>query len=843
MSKFYKLAVLLITVSTLAGCGKSQSPLETSISSATLPQPTISDNFQSNANNLSADTGRITWGIWNISIPADRSTVEIVPDRSSNMHLNLVRMLEVNPCEDCLSVEIEPQSNNVINAALTLEHPINYNHKLTGFDVRGIFISPSNYVFPTDGRSLAWGEGITHVSNPDGYTQLYNPTEFNFATPAALGYISGNLATGGDLTATLNPYVAYAADQPRRFFGPGMSKTETVELYVPSGPVQFGYAVDACWHPVPGEVTNPLTDFPPEANCLEAYMIVTVLDDGLAPAMGSEVPIYVAVFDHQGQETINSVTVECPELFDGTVELEYADGSSNDGFIYTGTIINQHGADYGDYPLLVKVTDVLQDINLGQIAAWNVFKVPIRYGWGRTWGGVLSDAAYAVDVDGSGNAYVTGTFRGTADFDPGPLEDNMAAAQGSDAFLCKFNPAGVRQWTITWGGGGEDRAYGIAVDNPGNSYVCGFFSETVDFDPGDGVQEEEAVWETDVYLVKYNKEGEFEWVRTWGGPKSESAYDAAVDQSGFVSVTGSFKGMVDFIPGPATENHISEGGSDIFLCRYDHTGVFQWARTFGSSQMDGGFGVECDATGSIAMTGCFSETVDFDIGPGLSVQESNGNEDVFLARFDTTGNLFWSQGWGGTDTDIGRAVTLEAGGTAFVTGTFNGGLLNKVDFDPGPGQVFMGSNGQEDVFVSGFSPSGTYIQAATWGGSGIDASYGIASDGSGNICITGGFNATVDFNPGTGIDYRSSSGPDSDAYLVKLDSSGNYVWARTWGYAGIEPIGDEGRGVAINNAGDSFVAGIFYGTIDYEPGPSIDERTSHGETDAFLVKFTPDGEW
>ena len=107
------------------------------------------------------------------------------------------------------------------------------------------------------------------------YTNLFNPTEFpeTLPGPPAFKYTPGKYSNSDDLSATLNAFVAYERDEPRRMFALGTLSTRTIPLRVPDGPFEFGYAVDACWKKVDGEVTDPVADFPPDANCLEPYRL------------------------------------------------------------------------------------------------------------------------------------------------------------------------------------------------------------------------------------------------------------------------------------------------------------------------------------------------------------------------------------------------------------------------------------------------------------------------------------------------------------------------------------------------------------------------------------------
>ena len=311
-------------------------------------------------------------------------------------------------------------------------------------------ITGADYYFPEFNKWIARGDTIPKLLLPNGYTNLYNPTEFGGSFgPKILKYIKGKYATGGNLNATLNPYIAFHRDSPRRMFEAGGMETRTIWLQLPSGPLELGYAVDACWTYV-DKVSDPVTDFPPEANCLEAYDVNVQIGSGMEPVQGSSEPMEIVVFDHQGLSTISAVLIEAPDLFDGVKQVNYSEDVGPDNYLFKGSLTNEKGAPVGDYPLLIRVIDTAKDANLGQVDAWFMYTVKVggAKGWVRTWGGPANgfggtpDAGNSVAVDKSGNIYVGGTFYLTVDFDPGSGVDNHTAVAKSDVSLSKFKPNG-----------------------------------------------------------------------------------------------------------------------------------------------------------------------------------------------------------------------------------------------------------------------------------------------------------------------------------------------------------------------------------------------------------------
>ena len=814
-------------VTLLIGCGTSRDPIAGGTDGDVAPA------VQQPSDSRCGTGNRVLWGLWKISISADRQTITVVPDRVGALHFNVVRLLEVAPCTDCLRVKNVQVIPDGLRADVTLVHPFPGLLRYTGFDIRGIFISGEDYTFPVSGRKIAWGDDVARMLNPDGYTHLFNPTDFPYTKPPILGYIPGHKAPGGDLSATLNPYVAYEQQQPRCVFMPGTASTRTVELHFPPGPLEFGYAVDASWFPAGVEVTDPVNDFPPEANCMEAYRADVQLGQGLNPTVGSEAQVQVEVCDHQGLESIESVTIEAPDLFSGERALSFSTATGEESFLFTGIVANELGPDKGRYPLLVRIVDTETDGNLGAVDAWHVARISIREGWARTWGGAEQDESHGVAVDGSGNVYATGWFVGTVDFNPDG-GDPHASNGWDDVFLVKFGSSGEFQWARTWGGSDTDWSCGLSADESGNVYVTGIYTGTAEFDPGGGDPHTSNGW-TDVFLSKFDSSGNFEWARTWGGPGWDWGAGVVADGSGNVYVTGYFQGAVDFEPGGG-DPHTGDGANDVFLSKFDSSGNFQWARTWGGPSWDWGVGVVADGSGNAYVTGYFQGIVNFDPGGG-DPRTSNGKGDVFLSKFDSSGDFQWARTWGGAGDDWGHGVAAYDSGNAYVAGLFHG----TVDFNPSGGDPHT-PNGEVDVFLSKFDSSGNFEWARTWGGSDEDYGYGVAADGFGNVYVTGFFVGTADFDPDGG-DPHASNGY-WDVFLSKFDSSGNFKWARTWG----GPVWDWGRGVAADGSGNAYVVGAFSDTVDFAPADppcndDPDEHTSSGESDAFLTKHLADGCW
>jgi len=384
-----------------------------------------------------------------------------------------------------------------------------------------------------------------------------------------------------------------------------------------------------------------------------------------------------------------------------------------------------------------------------------------------------------------------------------------------------------------FGGSSDDVGNSIAVDSSGNLYTTGYFEGTVDFDPGAGTSNLTSAGSADVFVSKLDSSGNFVWAKSFGGSSGDRGYSIAVDSSGNVYTTGFFVGTVDFDPGAGTSNLTSAGSYDVFVSKLNSSGNFVWAKSFGGSSPDAGYSIAVDSSGNLYATGAFQGTADFDPGAGTSNLTSAGGADVFVSKLDSSGNLVWAKGFGGSSGDVGNSIAVDSSGNLYATGDF----YSTVDFDPGAGTSNLTSAGGSDVFVSKLDSSGNLVWAKSFGGSSPDIGYSIAVDGSGNVYTTGFFEGTADFDPGAGTSNLGSAGGD-DVFVSKLDSSGALVWAKSFG--GSSP--DAGYSIAVDSSGNLYTTGYFVGTVDFDPGAGTSNLTSAGSYDVFVLKLTSSGE-
>ncbi len=481
--------------------------------------------------------------------------------------------------------------------------------------------------------------------------------------------------------------------------------------------------------------------------------------------------------------------------------------------------------------MTTKSVQIFISISLWWLCFNNSFAQPIL-SWAK---GIATDRGIAVITDVSGNVYATGQFNGIVDFDPGPGVSNLTSPLGDyDIFVSKLDANGNFVWAKQIGGASDqDFGNSLAVDGSGNVYIAGEFRDMVDFDPGTGVFNLSSAGNNNTFVCKLDANGNFIWARQMGGPSGDDISSIVLDASANVHITGRFRDVADFDPGPGVFTLTSAplNSYDIFVCKLDANGNFIWAKQMGGPDNDDSHSIAIDASGNVFTTGSFELTADFDPGPGIfNITAATGFTDIFVSKLDALGNFVWAKAISGTGSNKGRSVTTDASGNVFTTGQFDG----LADFDPGSG-IFNLIPASEDIFVSKLDASGNFVWAKQIGGASSDVAYSITVDALGNVYTTGAFAATADFDPGAGTFNLTSSGSGgTDIFVSKLDAGGNFVWAI--GMGGSSTF-DSGFSVAIDASYNLIVAGGFGGTVDFDPNAGTSNLTSITSNDLFIVKL------
>ncbi len=426
--------------------------------------------------------------------------------------------------------------------------------------------------------------------------------------------------------------------------------------------------------------------------------------------------------------------------------------------------------------------------------------------WAQQDGGSLDEAGASISVDHDGNAYITGFFIGVTTIG----DSTFTAAGNEDIYIAKYTSDGIFVWAQQAGGTGYDRGNEISVDETGNVYVTGWFEGMASigdslFTTGGG--------SADIFMVKYDQDGNFLWAQQLGGNLTDWGNGISIDHVGNVCVTGRFEGMA--LIGDST--FTSVGNSDIFITKYDQNGNFLWAQQAGGIGFDMGLGISADGIGNVYVTGYFNSTASI----GDSTFTSLGVEDIFIAKYDQSGNFIWAKHNGGILGDFGVGISVDNFGNSYTTGSFRG--------TANLGDSLFTAVGEMDLFIIKYDQNGNFNWAIQEGGANNDEGIEIFADHFGCFFVVGWFTSTATI----GDSIFSGVGGSTDILLAKYDQGGNFNWALQAGGR----LGEQGRGVAADTVGNVYMTGFFSETAFI--GDST--FTSAGNADIFIAKFGPSG--
>lgn len=308
--------------------------------------------------------------------------------------------------------------------------------------------------------------------------------------------------------------------------------------------------------------------------------------------------------------------------------------------------------------------------------------------------------ARTMTIDNERNIVLGGIFTGTADFDPGPGKTELTStAFLDDLFFAKYDHEGKLVWAQASIGSSQGSVNGVGTDDDGNIYFGGSFDDRRDFDPGvdSVILQASGIW--DAYLLKLDKDGQYQWIHHLGNLGDNWIHDVLVNNENQIYVGGYFSDELDFDPG-TNEKILSATNSDPFIWKLDSAGALIWVASFPGVSFDQTKDLELDHLGNVYATGFFAETVDFDPGPGTHLITCTGDDDlddVFAVMLNSNGEFVWAYAAGGLGNDGGAEIKVDSNGHIFITGVFN----EKAGFFPDhDGTDSLVSAGVSDVFLT-----------------------------------------------------------------------------------------------------------------------------------------------
>ena len=447
-------------------------------------------------------------------------------------------------------------------------------------------------------------------------------------------------------------------------------------------------------------------------------------------------------------------------------------------------------------------------------------------------------------------------------------------------------------WSKGFGGSSDDYGYSVSVDSNGNVYITGeFYSSSIDFGGGKlknaGGNCDFNKPCSDIFLAKFDKEGNHIWSKMFGGDRSDggNSVSVSVDSSGNVYITGSFgSSIIDFggdelkNPGiflakfDTNGNHIwskkfdgngsvssinidsngnvyitgwfylssidfgggaltNAGGLDIFLAKFDSNGNHLWSKRFGEGNWDRGNSVSVDSNGNVYITGEYDKWNSS--GPCRKGQcdpySTTGHSNIFLAKFDRDGNFIWIKIFytnlePGSQFNYGNSVSVDKSGDVYIVGEYESYRI-----DLGGGEL-KNAGGRcvestcPDIFLAKFDSNGNHIWSKRFGGSDYDWGSSVSVDTSGSVYITGYFSSSIDLGGGETI--------NPGIFIAKFDSNGNHIWSKSLG----GEYGDNSNSISVDSSGNVYLTGYFYSSTINFGGCTFNNA---GAYDIFLLKYAP----
>jgi hypothetical protein len=392
--------------------------------------------------------------------------------------------------------------------------------------------------------------------------------------------------------------------------------------------------------------------------------------------------------------------------------------------------------------------------------------------WATYYGGGAWDEAHAVSIGASGNLFITGktlSYSGIAT--SGAYQTKQ---YGDCAFLAEFSSSGSLSWGTYFGGGSYDQGLGICNDASGNVYITGSTESTSHLATSGAYQTSLSGSGTlinpDAFLAKFSSAGSISWATYYGGTDWDYATGLKLDSSGIYLVGNTVSNN-----GIATSNAYQSwlaSGVDAFLAKFNTSGNRVWATYYGGKGHDFCNGLSLDNKGNIYITGHTSSSNGIASKGAYQTSYSGGNPssggyggDVFLAKFNKSGNFSWGTYYGGPDDDLGQAIIVDPFENIIISG--NTASTNGIATSYAYKNSNSGGTYGYDAFVAKFTASGSLSTGTYYGGSGDDYGTTVLTDANGNAYLAG----YTSSNSGiiTSGAYQTSYGGGNDAFIAKFN--------------------------------------------------------------------------
>lgn len=386
--------------------------------------------------------------------------------------------------------------------------------------------------------------------------------------------------------------------------------------------------------------------------------------------------------------------------------------------------------------------------------------------------------------DLNGNIYVAGNLKGTGVFG----NTNVNSVGDSDVFLAKYTSEGVLLWVRTAGSPAGDFNTDISLDNSGNIIITGYYFDVIDF----GGNVLSCSGSSDIFICKYNPQGTVLWAKRAGGTNLDICSSVVTDISGNIYISGYFSGSMTF-EGGTNVLLTSLGGEDGFIAKLNESGDVLWANGIQGSALQRGRDVLISGS-DIFMMGTFENFTDF--GNSNSLNSGAGNVDIFIAKYNLSGDCQAVTGFGGAGTDIASRLTKDVNSDIWACGSIYQNALI--------GGFNLVSAGNYDAFFVKLNSSLNILNAKLMGGNSLDYANDINTDSDGSMFLVGQFVSSIS----NGLKTINSNG-GFDIFVSKFSNSGNPIFIQNYG--GIDF--DSAHSILIDS--NLFITGVFSQTVNF----------------------------
>jgi len=446
--------------------------------------------------------------------------------------------------------------------------------------------------------------------------------------------------------------------------------------------------------------------------------------------------------------------------------------------------------------------------------------------WANAILGVGSSSSNSITTDSDGNVYTTGSFRQTVDFDPGVNEEIFTAMENADMFVKKVNSNSELIWIKVMTGPGSCYGNSIKIDNFGDIYISGDFSDTVDFDPNNGITTVYTDEFKSTFLLKLSPNGNLIWIKTLTGSAYTHYNSLNLDKSNNIYMTGRYTGTVDFDLNGGV-NNLTASSSAIFILKLNSNGDLIWVKNMENDELNNSLALVIDTLYNVYCVGKFTDTLDFNPGTGTFNLISAGVSSAFIQKLDSNGQFLWAKKIGGVGYTDATSIDTDLYQNIYISGNFG----DTTDFDPSTAEYLIYSSASSS-YVEKLNSNGEFSwvkinEGIANGNSHISA---IDVDNYGQIYTTGFFSGNINF-----IDNNQLIGSIyGSMFLQKLNTNGDLIW--------LEKISDSSHcdpySIHVDSQNRVYTTGHFHDVVDFNPFIGINNLTTMNDyANGFTLKL------